>query len=347
MAATTATSSELSSQRCESPTTPIKKAAAASSKENTSIYYSLISKNQIEDLKQKLNVKKPLLNAESNLLLSNSSPAPHQTSSASTTPTKASSKSSKVSLKRKRSISATVEPSTKSSKASDDNGDSCSSEKSGQMETVPCKPGTNILLEGIIWNETSKGVLVLNVTWRGKSFVGTLFDSSKSSWEPPCFKESICSKVKAVPFVAASSASSASSSSSNYYYNGKDNSLYYGSQSIFLDNILCSDPTVRTLRNGKRRYITNRFENEMMSDLEMEFCNASADAKEVARSQQIATPTPSHNNLSENEGNNCKVSSNASNCSYKSSSSSCSSASNKELSEKKAKKIKQTVKAKS
>ena len=30
------------------------------------------------------------------------------------------------------------------------------------------EPGTNILLEGIIWNETTKGVLILNVNWRGK-----------------------------------------------------------------------------------------------------------------------------------------------------------------------------------
>ncbi len=48
-----------------------------------------------------------------------------------------------------------------------------------------CEPGTNILLEGIIWNETSKGVLILNVAWRGKNYVGSLIDTSKSSWAPP------------------------------------------------------------------------------------------------------------------------------------------------------------------
>lgn len=36
------------------------------------------------------------------------------------------------------------------------------------------EPGTNVLLEGIIWNETTKGVIILNVNWRGKSYCGTL-----------------------------------------------------------------------------------------------------------------------------------------------------------------------------
>ncbi len=36
------------------------------------------------------------------------------------------------------------------------------------------EPGTNVLLEGIIWNETTKGVLILNVNWRGRSYCGTL-----------------------------------------------------------------------------------------------------------------------------------------------------------------------------
>ena len=47
------------------------------------------------------------------------------------------------------------------------------------------EPGSNILLEGIIWNETNKGVLILNVSWRGKSFVGSLIDSNKAGWAPP------------------------------------------------------------------------------------------------------------------------------------------------------------------
>jgi hypothetical protein len=48
-----------------------------------------------------------------------------------------------------------------------------------------CEPGTNILLEGIVWNETNKGVLILNVTWRGKTFVGSLIDTNKVGWAPP------------------------------------------------------------------------------------------------------------------------------------------------------------------
>ena len=29
------------------------------------------------------------------------------------------------------------------------------------------------------------GVLVVNVTWRGKTFVGTLLDATKNEWAPP------------------------------------------------------------------------------------------------------------------------------------------------------------------
>jgi hypothetical protein len=29
------------------------------------------------------------------------------------------------------------------------------------------------------------GVLVVNVTWRGKTYVGTLMDSTKHDWAPP------------------------------------------------------------------------------------------------------------------------------------------------------------------
>jgi hypothetical protein len=43
------------------------------------------------------------------------------------------------------------------------------------------EPGSSILLESIIWNETNKGVLILNVKWRGKTFVGSLIDTAKSS----------------------------------------------------------------------------------------------------------------------------------------------------------------------
>ena len=69
----------------------------------------------------------------------------------------------------------------------------------------PCEPGTTINLDGIVWNETKggegnetkriylikhvSGLLSLNITWRGKSFMGTLMDCSTtehgSEWATP------------------------------------------------------------------------------------------------------------------------------------------------------------------
>ncbi|XP_012937645.2 zinc finger protein 608 [Aplysia californica] len=49
----------------------------------------------------------------------------------------------------------------------------------------PCEPGTTVGLEGIVWKETDNGVLVVNVTWRGKTYVGTLMDATRYAWAPP------------------------------------------------------------------------------------------------------------------------------------------------------------------
>ncbi|XP_046583820.1 zinc finger protein 608-like [Haliotis rubra] len=51
----------------------------------------------------------------------------------------------------------------------------------------PCEPGTSITLEGLVWHETENGVLVVNVTWRGKTYVGTLLDATRYDWAPPRF----------------------------------------------------------------------------------------------------------------------------------------------------------------
>lgn len=53
----------------------------------------------------------------------------------------------------------------------------------------PCDPGSSVVLEGIVWNESRNGLLVVNVTWRGKTYVGTLMDSSNHHWGSPCFKD--------------------------------------------------------------------------------------------------------------------------------------------------------------
>ncbi|KAI8496054.1 hypothetical protein Bbelb_264700, partial [Branchiostoma belcheri] len=49
----------------------------------------------------------------------------------------------------------------------------------------PCEPGTSVNLEGIVWHETEGGVLVVNVTWRNKTYVGTLLDCTRHDWAPP------------------------------------------------------------------------------------------------------------------------------------------------------------------
>ncbi|KAK2704271.1 hypothetical protein QYM36_016614 [Artemia franciscana] len=54
----------------------------------------------------------------------------------------------------------------------------------------PCEPGTAVTLEGIVWHESEGGVLVVNVTWRGKTYVGTLMDCTRHQWAPPRFCES-------------------------------------------------------------------------------------------------------------------------------------------------------------
>ncbi|XP_066499740.1 zinc finger protein 608 [Hoplias malabaricus] len=60
--------------------------------------------------------------------------------------------------------------------------------ESNYME--PCQPGTSVNLEGIVWHETDEGVLVVNVTWRKRTYVGTLLDCTKHDWAPPRFCES-------------------------------------------------------------------------------------------------------------------------------------------------------------
>lgn len=49
----------------------------------------------------------------------------------------------------------------------------------------PCEPGTSVTLDGVVWQETENGVLVVNVTWREKSYVGTLLDCTRHDWAPP------------------------------------------------------------------------------------------------------------------------------------------------------------------
>ncbi|KAM9529199.1 zinc finger protein 609-like isoform 1-T4 [Salvelinus alpinus] len=60
----------------------------------------------------------------------------------------------------------------------------------------PCEPGTSVNLEGIVWQETEDGMLVVNVTWRNKTYVGTLLDCTRHNWAPPRFCESPTSDLE-------------------------------------------------------------------------------------------------------------------------------------------------------
>ena len=97
----------------------------------------------------------------------------------------------------------------------------------------PCKSGSPIQLEGIVWSETSHGVLVLNVTWKGKTFLGALMDSTNNQWAPPMFN--------------------------NNKLIINDNKSSSSSLCTLLDEdeqfLMNQDPSIRILRNGKRRYL--------------------------------------------------------------------------------------------
>ncbi|CAG5098424.1 Oidioi.mRNA.OKI2018_I69.XSR.g15655.t1.cds [Oikopleura dioica] len=76
-------------------------------------------------------------------------------------------------------------------KATDGNADSKKKVATKDAETIteaeilaPCETGTEVHLSGIIWHETD-GMVVVNVTWRNRSYIGTLLDSSKHDWAPP------------------------------------------------------------------------------------------------------------------------------------------------------------------
>merc|ERR1711971_540272 len=56
-------------------------------------------------------------------------------------------------------------------------GSSC---KHGDEEEEVCPIGTPVNLPATVWYEDRDGLLVVNVTWRGRTYVGTLMDSTKS-----------------------------------------------------------------------------------------------------------------------------------------------------------------------
>ena len=42
----------------------------------------------------------------------------------------------------------------------------------------PCHLGTPVCLPAVVWYEDTGGLLVVNLTWRGRNYIGTLADTS-------------------------------------------------------------------------------------------------------------------------------------------------------------------------
>lgn len=122
-------------------------------------------------------------------LMSNSS---NSTSSSGSTRSGISSRSSNSSLLN-RDDSTSPPPSKKIKCESKEMVDVCVGTSVGTITEPeclgPCEPGTSVTLEGIVWHETEGGVLVVNVTWRGKTYVGTLLDCTRHDWAPPRYAE--------------------------------------------------------------------------------------------------------------------------------------------------------------
>lgn len=64
-----------------------------------------------------------------------------------------------------------------------------------------------LLMVGLFDSSTSVGVLVVNVTWRNKTYVGTLLDCTKHDWAPPRYTWDL-SLPLLFPFLLSSSISS-------------------------------------------------------------------------------------------------------------------------------------------
>ncbi|UJR26233.1 hypothetical protein I4U23_007576 [Adineta vaga] len=165
-----------------------------------------------------------------------------------------------VSKKKKKQRSSNNETNTTNELSNNDTTNHPTHPKTVDQSSVTdessfgsCEPGTNVVLEGIVWNETDKGVLVVNITWRGKTYVGALLNTTEQNWAPPRYK----SDVRPTKhnrhshhhnhnrdYLLTSTATSSLSSSSP---------LQSVIPSQLNQNSSSNEPTERILRNGKRR----------------------------------------------------------------------------------------------
>ncbi|XP_067122655.1 zinc finger protein 608-like isoform X1 [Centruroides vittatus] len=166
----------------------------------------------------------------------------------------------------------------------------------------PCEPGTSVTLEGIVWQETEGGVLVVNVTWRGKTYVGTLLDCTKHDWAPPRFCESPTSDIDAKTSKARGKRGRGSTGTSSEGNNYNDSRATVQSKlrnckgrRSASNNSSCtnsgftvpSSPAKSesgTSNNGKRKGRPN--------DLELSPAQPDSKSTKRSRSQSRSTPTP-------------------------------------------------------
>lgn len=148
----------------------------------------------------------------------------------------------------------------------------------------PCEPGTSVTLEGIVWQETEGGVLVVNVTWRGKTYVGTLLDCTKHDWAPPRFCESPTSDIEAKANKSSRAKRGRTSvdlrSVQSKLRNGKGRRTANSSFTVPASPVKCEAPASV---NGKRK---------SRPDLELSPVPESAKNGKRNRSQSRNTPTP-------------------------------------------------------
>lgn len=60
-------------------------------------------------------------------------------------------------------------------------------ESSGTKEIMVCflAKCSKFLFQGLVYVHSFSGVLVVNINWKGRNYVGTLLDSHIHEWAPP------------------------------------------------------------------------------------------------------------------------------------------------------------------
>ncbi len=138
---------------------------------------------------------------------------------------------------------------------------------------------------------------MLNVTWKGKTFVGALFDSNKKDWAPPRYAHTLYRSIS-VGFL-----SQARGLRFRFVEPIKKPSLTENAG--LLSNI---DPSVRILRNGKKRNVDKLNSNQRARvKREKKTGNARYYRTNSCSSSELSTlsdPKPANNNNSSSSSSN-------------------------------------------